>query len=295
MTANLVGVARVWRRAATSVVLFLLVLSALSPSSPSVERGGDLASAAALLLGPRVRVARAAQLRECPQLQDLGDYGVNLNLFDPNSVYLNGAYFCAKSAPAQYHCRCSVATTCKKMSDPWGRNIGSCDCCPPWMIVCFVVLGIFFVICVLGAVYVVTCQGRWWCDGYASPKASLMPRRGPAVSCPPTRPFPQNLFRGYTSSDFVNAEATPGASLSAGGASVLTPVRSPNLSSVANNDLGLLADTESTSARAHHHHQQQQLHQQQNLLLPVDSHRTFLLAGAASPASSSGAHPAPHP
>lgn len=227
------GGMRQCRRTTTTLALLSLLCVVLLSLGPSGDIGlpasAPTGSGAALRrCGPHVLFAAAASgLPQCAQLQDQSNFGVNLNLFSANNVYLNGEYFCADTAPAQYHCHCSVATACKKKSDPWGRNMGSCECCPPWMIACFVILGVFFIVCIMGSLYVTVCQGRWWCDGYATPKTSLMPRRGPAVSCPPTRPLPQNLFRGYVSADFVNVSATPaGDTASTAAASAVQPTPS---------------------------------------------------------------------
>ncbi|CAJ1004839.1 hypothetical protein Q4I28_000154 [Leishmania naiffi] len=227
-------------------LLFLLSLLLSHPGLMDSSSSGN--TALTDYLGPRVRFANALELRQCAQLQDLRDYGVNLNLFAPNTVYLNSEYFCSETAPAQYQCRCGFATTCKAKRDPWGRNIGVCDCCSSWMIACFIVLAIFSIISFLGAVYVVGCQGKWWCDGYVTPKASLMPRRGPTVSCPPSRPLPENLFRGYASVDFTNSEASLGASVGAGTASASPLENSPNAADP-NHEVWLGSDAEDSETR----------------------------------------------
>jgi hypothetical protein len=155
-------------------------------------------------------VEAAEKLPECSQLTDLSSYGVNLKLFSSGGTYyLDGQYFCSNTAPAQYHCKCSFSTTCKTKADPWGRNIGECKCCPPWVIACVVLAILFGVLWLLSGVYVWVCQGRWWCDGYPMPVATLMPRRGPAVTCPASRPLPDGLFRGYAASDFVDVHTPP--------------------------------------------------------------------------------------
>ncbi|AYU82465.1 hypothetical protein, conserved [Leishmania donovani] len=213
-------------RTTTTAALLFLLSALLFHHCPVDSSNGSTDVKAYRVSRP---VFAAAQLRQCAQLQDLGNYGVNLNLFAPKTVYLNGEYFCAESAPAQYRCRCGVATTCKPMLDPWERDIGSCDCCSSWMIGCFVILGVFSAISVFGAVYVVGCQGKWWCDGYATLKTALIPRRGPAVSCPPSRPLPQNLFRGYASADFTNVEAFPEMPVSAVTAPTSPQVNTPGV------------------------------------------------------------------
>ncbi|GET92212.1 hypothetical protein, conserved [Leishmania tarentolae] len=205
------------RRTTTIAVLFFLI-SVLLPQSGSVDNGNGNTDVKAYRVS-RPFFTAAASPRQCAQLQDLQGYGVNLNLFLPDTVYLNGEYFCAESAPAQYRCRCGMATRCKKKLDPWGRNIGFCNCCSSWMIGCFVLLGIFSAISIFGALYVIGCQGKWWCNGYAILKMDFIPRCGPAVSCPPSQPVPQTLFRGYDPSDFTNTEAP-----------IETPVSTPAVS-----------------------------------------------------------------
>ncbi|KAG5491561.1 hypothetical protein JIQ42_01466 [Leishmania sp. Namibia] len=233
MSVNHLRAARRCRRTPSAVAFLLLLSLFLFHSGPADSSRGDIN--VRTHLGPRLLFA-AAQQRQCALLQDLSNYGVNLNLFAPNTVYLNGEYFCAESAPAQYYCKCGVATNCKTKYDPWGRNIGSCECCSSWMISCFIVLGIFSALCIFGAVYVVACQGRWWCDGYATLKASFMPRRGPAVSCPSSRPLPQNLFRGYAAADFINITEPPETFSSAGAAPASSPVNSPSGAGVGHED-----------------------------------------------------------
>ncbi|KPI86457.1 hypothetical protein ABL78_4488 [Leptomonas seymouri] len=146
------------------------------------------------------------KLRYCAQLADLLDYGVNRALLSTGSeiYYLNGYFFCADSAPAQYRCKCDLALACKEKLDPWGRNIGMCSCCRTWVIFCLIMFCIFFGLCISSSIYVLLLQGCWWCDGYVRPTAALIPRRGPTATCPPSLPLPDYLFRGYTSTDFVN-------------------------------------------------------------------------------------------
>ncbi|KAG5468200.1 hypothetical protein LSCM1_02176 [Leishmania martiniquensis] len=249
MSADLVRTAWRCRRALTAVALLFLLSLCLPPSGPAHSLQGD--PIANTHCHPRLLFALAAEGRQCSQLQDLRDYGVNLRLLTSGTFYLNGEYFCAESAPAQYHCRCGVATKCKARHDPWGRDIGSCECCSPWMIGCFIVLGIFSVVCIFGAAYMVRCQGRWWCDGYAAPKTSFMPRRGPAVSCPPSRPLPPNLFRGHATADFTNATASPEAFSGTGAASASSPQdNSPWVADVGNEDgLGFVGEDGETRGR----------------------------------------------
>ncbi|KAG5493895.1 hypothetical protein JKF63_01727 [Porcisia hertigi] len=191
-----------------TVALFFLLGFLPAPPDP-LDGGGNRRSGTAHLSSP-LWVTAAAELLQCAQIKDLENYGVNLHLFPPDTIYLKSEFFCAESAPNQYRCRCSPTTTCKSKLDPWGRNIGSCECCSPWVITCFVILCMIFVICILAAVYAGKCQGEWWCDGYPIPRIPLMPRRGQAVSCPPSLPLPQNLFYGYPSTNFTNIETSRG-------------------------------------------------------------------------------------
>ncbi|CBZ30259.1 conserved hypothetical protein [Leishmania mexicana MHOM/GT/2001/U1103] len=235
------------RRTTTTAALLFLLSALLFHRGPVDSNNGSTDVKAYRISRPVF--AAATELRQCAQLQDLGNYGVNLNLFTTQTVYLNGEYFCAESAPAQYRCRCGIATTCKPKLDPWGRNIGSCDCCSSWMIGCFVILGVFSVISIFVAVYVVGCQGKWWCDGYATLRTALIPRCGPAVSCPPSRPLPQNLFRGYASADFTNAEASPEVPVSAGTAPTLPRVNTAGVDD-ANHETVFGSNAEDGEARA---------------------------------------------
>lgn len=196
-----------WSSRSPMMTAGLLLLASLAlfstSSSPSLCAAGVCGG-----VGKVVLFAEASkQQPKCAQLAELFNYGVNRNLIASANYtyYLDSQYFCANTAPVQYHCKCSTSTTCRRKDDPWGRNIGVCQCCPSWMIACLVLLCLFFLIGIFCGVYVLTCEGRWWCDGYVPPSTALMPRRGPAVACPPSRPLPDNLFRGYASADFVNA------------------------------------------------------------------------------------------
>ncbi|KPA82177.1 putative mitochondrial hypothetical protein [Leptomonas pyrrhocoris] len=192
---------RASRYSGVTAALLLVVSFAVLPFSPNRILG----------FGGVLLAEAAAKTRTCAELSDLFNYGVNKFLFDSGgeSYFTDGQYFCADTAPAQYRCNCDLSTTCKRSLDPWGRNIGVCGCCPGWMIACLTLICLVFGICIVGILYGMLFQGCWWCDGYEKPTGSLMPRRGPAVTCPSTRPLPDNLFRGYVSTDFTNAAPSP--------------------------------------------------------------------------------------
>lgn len=165
-----------------------------------------------LFLGFSLQIAPHADagssLGRCPQLQDLS--GINYNLFTGSVYYYNGEYFCSDEAPEQFRCKCGVASVCKTKADPWGANIGTCDCCPAWMLACFFLLAFLFFISACVAIYAIACQGKWWCDGYMMPAKSLIPRRAPAVICPASSArLPENVFRSFPSTDFVNVVENP--------------------------------------------------------------------------------------
>ncbi|KAH9577310.1 hypothetical protein LSM04_002342 [Trypanosoma melophagium] len=132
--------------------------------------------------------------------------GINYRaLLDSNeSYYSNEEYFCAATAPAQYHCGCSFSNTCLQKNDPWGRNIGVCGCCPWWLTAFFTFFAIFFLLSLAMGVYFWCCRGRWWCDGYPPPVQPLMCRRRPAIVAPAAAPLPPSLFRGYPAEAFVS-------------------------------------------------------------------------------------------
>lgn len=189
-------------RATLMLVATLLVLfpSSTSPPLANVQKS-QLGWSGVLLAHAK------GKLQECTDLKDLFSYGVNRKLFQSGGpYYLSSQYFCAKSAPEQYHCKCSTSTRCHEKADPWGRDIGVCGCCAAWIYACAVLIALAFVIVMVITVYGLWCHRRWWCDGYVPLVATLMPRRGAAVSCPPDRRLPNNVFRGYPSSAFVNVD-----------------------------------------------------------------------------------------
>lgn len=176
----------------TAALLLLTSFVLLSALPPTQYNGGIVLANA------------AGKLPRCTDVESLTNYGVNLNFFTSKGAYvIKGPLFCASTAPAQYRCRCSVVKTCKAQSDPWGRNIGYCGGVAPWVAVCVAIAVALFLVSLLLSLHQYL-HGRWWYDGYLVPLPSLMPRRGPAVACPASRRLPENLFRGYPSTAFVN-------------------------------------------------------------------------------------------
>lgn len=136
--------------------------------------------------------------------------GVNFGLFKKGSYDNSSSYFCADGAPYQYKCRCSHQLTCSPAYDPWGRNIGQCSCCRPYVYILLIVIMLlsFFILAIVA--YKVVCQNKWWCDGYPKPLRVAMPRKGYVAPCAPGPVFPPRLFEGYHDRQFIDGESSSG-------------------------------------------------------------------------------------
>jgi len=129
----------------------------------------------------------------------------------------DGMYFCSSNAPTQFKCTCGTAGVCNTLNDPWGRDIGSCECCPVWVWVILGIFGVLFVIAVVVIIYACCLRDKWWFDGFPRPIQPILPRRGPPVVAPVGMPLPRDLFRGYRISDFIAGEVEAARQLSGGG------------------------------------------------------------------------------
>jgi len=168
--------------------------------------------------------AARSENKYCPALSDLGT-AVNLNAMRAAGYNFdtNAQYFCASTAPAQFQCSCGSSGICVTELDPWGRNIGTCGCCPGWV---YGLLAVFaaLVLCIIClGVYGCFCRSRWWCDGFPEPILPLLPKRGPPTIVPASSPLPPNLFRGYRSEDFENEDPAVAALSTGGNMQMLAP------------------------------------------------------------------------
>ena len=122
----------------------------------------------------------------------------------------NNYYFCGPRAPRQFQCQCPVQFVCHPYMDPWGRDIGECDCCGGWLWLVVFVLGALVLIAFSVCGYSFCIRGRWWMDGFPTPLQPLQPKRRPPVIAAATQPLPPNLFAGYRSTDFSSGSLPPG-------------------------------------------------------------------------------------
>lgn len=111
-------------------------------------------------------------------------------------------YFCAPEAPTQFRCQCPTASVCEAFVNADARNLGVCRCCASWVYGLAAALVGMIILAGLFCAYACCCRGQWWCDGYHPAVAPHMPRRGAPVVIPGQLPLPQNVFRGYRSTDF---------------------------------------------------------------------------------------------
>lgn len=143
--------------------------------------------------------------KQCSYLSEI-PY-LNARLARELGLWSGGRYFCAKGSPEQYRCSCDYMERCFPFSDESGRSIGVCGCCHYWLTALVSVMLGISVFALLSFVYAKWWMGRWWLDGFPWRPRWIIPGSRSIIPCPVGQPLPENLFRGYESSDFVTDDA----------------------------------------------------------------------------------------
>ena len=155
-----------------------------------------------LLVAPSSAQTQPGELEECVSLQEMDFYSRSELEELGYGLEPDQFYFCADSAPSQFRCKCSAANVCGTKRDPWGRDLGQCQCCAAWFWAVLMILLLAVVVGLIFCMYACCCRGAWWCDGHPAPVQPILPRRGAPMVIPASMPLPTSLFRGYRVTDF---------------------------------------------------------------------------------------------
>lgn len=146
-----------------------------------------------------------ADNRECVSLDSL--QGINRKLLASvkESYATNALLFCASTAPSQYMCSCPMFYACDEKPDPWGKNIGSCNCCSWYVILICITL----VLLCLGSPIIflsVLCRKKWYLFGFPPPLPLIVPRRGAITRVLAGSSIPSHLFEEFSRQNFADDE-----------------------------------------------------------------------------------------
>lgn len=142
---------------------------------------------------------------KCLKLIDLN--GVNFNLFGLTDVSFTTTdlLFCSPDAPSQFKCTCPSIYSCHKKPDPWGKNIGSCECCA-WYIILIIVVLVILMMVPPAILLTVLCKKKWYLTGDPPALPLIVPRRGAMTRVPTGPSIPPHLFTEFHRHNFSEDE-----------------------------------------------------------------------------------------